>query len=753
MRSILILIFILANGCLQVKKSPFDFSKPSLFSFGFAFNALFGAVTISGTISGFTSGTLILQNNSGSDTEYSPVTSYQIKVARNTTYSISVKTNPVGSICTVANASGTASSDVSNVNITCSVISVSPVYTTNGKNWNDYINRDFTKDVFSQTDTACSSSNTGGYRTCVHAGEIRKIDIPSKTSCTNLTASDNLGALNWVCKTNSSGGVTFYSSALKKGKYLSTLIDWTTNTWLTLTITIKDGTTTHAVSNPLTFWTNTINTASPTSGFTIGTVYLYTANVTGGQINTSTTDKVSIVFKPGQTYTIGTSNTGTPAILTSGNFNWIEGALETKFYSYSIQMSGKFSVLKNFKVQNCYAGSGTCVGIYLNVANNNYFEDIVIANMGTGTTNGGINLSSASNNFFNTVVLANNQATGVNSSASTANYYYGIISAGNAANGVSFSSANDSSFMNATFVNNTGDGINPSSANSFFLNLASVNNGTAGVSGAPFSNPTMENISCISNQFGFNLSGGGNFYGRGMIRLSNNTSNCQSGAGYVGGISSGGCPLSNPSDSISTLSTGSVSASTFAGVPTSSITDSTNASFSSGSASYSVSLDWLNFSNFFRAAMKPAASFPLASAQGNCSSGSCSVWDFSLKSTDTTLRNANITGGGSGCPAANTMFAHIWSASSQAACNGVIGASYNGTNCISTVLRNSVELLNDGVGNDNGLCEANEDCLLTPNIGAYQGHGNIVAASSASSGCVDVTSQGIKLYQYESNGY
>ncbi|HMW07215.1 MAG TPA: hypothetical protein PK079_15290 [Leptospiraceae bacterium] len=752
MRSILILILILVTGCLQVKKSPFDFSKPSFFNIGLFFNAFFGDITISGTITGFNSGTIVLQNNLGSDMQYPPATTYQFKVARNTAYSISVKTNPVGSICTVSNASGTATSDVNNVNITCNVISVSPVYVTNGRNWNDYINRDFTKDIFSQTDSACSSSNTGGYRTCVHAGEIRKLDIPSKTSCTNLTASDNLGALNWVCKTNSSGGVTFYSSALKKGKYLSTLIDWTTNTWQALTITIKDGTTTHAVSNPLTFWTNAMNTTSPTSGFISGTVYLYSANVTAGQINTSTTDKVSIVFKPGQTYTIGTSNTGTPAILTSGNFNWIEGTLETKFYSYSIQMGGKFSVLKNFKAQNCYA-AGNCVGIYLNSASNNYFEDIVVANMGTGTTNGAIYLANSFNNFFNTIILANNQSTGVNSSASTGNIYNGIISAGNAANGVSFSGANDNSFMNATLINNTGDGINPSSASSFFLNLASVNNGTAGVSGGPFSNPTMENISCISNQYGFNLSGGGSFYGRGMIRLSNNTANCQMAAGYVGGgISSGGCPLSSPSDSITTSNSGSVSASTFIGVPTSSISDSTNASFSSGSATYSASLDWLNFSNFFRAAMMPAASFPLASAQGNCSSGSCSVWDFSLKSTDTTLRNANITGGGSGCPAANTMFAHIWSASSQAACNSVIGASFNGSTCSSTILRNAVELLNDGVGNDNGLCEANEDCLLTPNQGAYQGHGNLVSASTVS-GCADPSSVGIKLYQYESNGF
>lgn len=70
-----------------------------------------------------------------------------------------------------------------------------------------------------------------------------------------------------------------------------------------------------------------------------------------------------------------------------------------------------------------------------------------------------------------------------------------------------------------------------------------------------------------------------------------------------------------------------------------------------------------------------------------------------------------------------------------------------------TVLRNSVEIIGDGIGNDNGFCEAKEDCIYTPNMGAYQGHGNLVKSSTLSGGCADVTSLGIGLYQYETNGY
>ena len=37
------------------------------------------------------------------------------------------------------------------------------------------------------------------------------------------------------------------------------------------------------------------------------------------------------------------------------------------------------------------------------------------------------------------------------------------------------------------------------------------------------------------------------------------------------------------------------------------------------------------------------------------------------------------------------------------------------------VLVHAIELMDDGVGNDDGLCESGEDCLYTPNLGSYAG--------------------------------
>jgi hypothetical protein len=58
-----------------------------------------------------------------------------------------------------------------------------------------------------------------------------------------------------------------------------------------------------------------------------------------------------------------------------------------------------------------------------------------------------------------------------------------------------------------------------------------------------------------------------------------------------------------------------------------------------------------------------------------------------------------------------------------------------------------VEIQGDALGNENTLCETDETCLFTPNIGAHQGSGNLVSAGTFSDG----TLTGITLLKYENN--
>jgi hypothetical protein len=63
-------------------------------------------------------------------------------------------------------------------------------------------------------------------------------------------------------------------------------------------------------------------------------------------------------------------------------------------------------------------------------------------------------------------------------------------------------------------------------------------------------------------------------------------------------------------------------------------------------------------------------------------------------------------------------------------------------------VKNATELKGDGVGNDNGLCESNEACLFTPNLGSYQGDGILLPPGAFTDG----TLTGITLFKYSNNG-
>ena len=73
--------------------------------------------TVSGNVSGL-SGTIVLQNNSGSDQTLTSDGSFSFRVASSAKYNVRVKTQPKGK-CAVSNGSGTVSADVDNVSVGC----------------------------------------------------------------------------------------------------------------------------------------------------------------------------------------------------------------------------------------------------------------------------------------------------------------------------------------------------------------------------------------------------------------------------------------------------------------------------------------------------------------------------------------------------------------------------------------------------------------------------------------------------------
>jgi hypothetical protein len=63
-------------------------------------------------------------------------------------------------------------------------------------------------------------------------------------------------------------------------------------------------------------------------------------------------------------------------------------------------------------------------------------------------------------------------------------------------------------------------------------------------------------------------------------------------------------------------------------------------------------------------------------------------------------------------------------------------------------LRNAIEIDGDGIGNENGLCEANEDCIYAPNIGADQGEGRISSGFCNVDDGIGSGLDGIRVFYY-----
>jgi hypothetical protein len=76
---------------------------------------------IGGTLSGLTSGTVQLEDNGGDALSLTANGnfSFNTPIASGGTYSVAVSTQPAGQYCSVANATGTATADVTNVEVSC----------------------------------------------------------------------------------------------------------------------------------------------------------------------------------------------------------------------------------------------------------------------------------------------------------------------------------------------------------------------------------------------------------------------------------------------------------------------------------------------------------------------------------------------------------------------------------------------------------------------------------------------------------
>jgi hypothetical protein len=380
-------------------------------------------------------------------------------------------------------------------------------------------------------------------------------------------------------------------------------------------------------------------------------------------------------------------------------------------------------------INNAILADNPGVGLYVrNETGNNAFTNIRAYN------NGGYGvetLGGTGQNIFANMIVSGNVSGGiyVDSTSTESNTFAFITAANNGGSGWLQDNTSLNTVSQMIASNNTTSGIrlNFGSATTIgdnFYNIVATNNGAYGI----------QNVKANSNAF----------YGN-LIVGNNTTANCLvSGTTSSPGLITTTCSDAGTSgsstytgqSSTAVLEVSKTLASSFLGQTSSDGTNTTAGVSTTTSVAYASITDWINFDNVYRIWNIDAAFG--SSVRGRCTSGNCRIWDYRLSSSDTTI--LNLSGNGSTVNGAFT---------SGAACPTAASGNTTVTdNQSHTYLLNAVEVIGDGIGNDNGLCESNEACIYAPNFGAYQGEGTLSSTCTFSAGTVT----GVTMYGYPTNG-
>ncbi len=181
--------------------------------------------TIGGTATGLSASGLVLQDN-GADTltvSGSGPFTFGTKVAAGGAYNVIVKTQPTGESCTVANGSGTANANVTNVNVTCSTITYTIGGSVSGLSGSGLLLQDNGADAL-----AIQGNGTFTFATAVAAGSNYSVTVKTQPSnpaqiCSvangNGVANANVTNVNVACTT-----VTYTIGGTLSGLTSSTVV-------------------------------------------------------------------------------------------------------------------------------------------------------------------------------------------------------------------------------------------------------------------------------------------------------------------------------------------------------------------------------------------------------------------------------------------------------------------------------------------------------------------------------------------------
>lgn len=621
-----------------------------------------------------------------------------------------------------------------------------PAY-SNFNNWNDYLINDGVK-VYNASQTVCSVTYTGTHNSCINGGLIQKIDLPVLVSCDRIEAHDAFSAFSWNC--DDSGATTvLYTADFAGNKSLMDLIE--SHSFKKNYVIIKvDGVNTYS-SDVDVWWNNPIEELpdSPlgtvitltNSGSQAGKIFVVSSSKTADKYIVND-EKISLVILKKVILSKNSSSAQTSFIhFNQKAFNWLEGVIEGgNFNSPIIVQNSAFTRIHNFQLLN-FANNGISWNpTFGSTSVLSNFKIIkgrnALFNSGTGSLIRDGLISGMSNypiaypreSFVKNIIVANNGGAG-----------YTVIAY-----------PDQSIFINLTISNNSTAYVLRlfSSYHNLFHNLLISNSGSTAIYSWQGAHNTFSQFFTVGSsaseiEISATQSEANKFTNNLVL---DNLVECSvtNDTAFSSGLTPGTCTSHGPYSDVNLVVTAIDQSKIFAGKVIT--TDLKNISNSLGLSLYSMISDWLNFDNFFRVWGADGSDYPNVNNKGDCVSGSCRIWDYRL------LNDVNNLAFNSTQNVLSKNASFTPSATCPSAAAGSVYTTYTNTNTAITYtyLTNAMEIIGDGIGNENGLCESGESCIYTPNFGAYQGEGDYLKQGICN--FQNGTINNVKLYAYPTNG-
>lgn len=671
---------------------------------------------------------------------------------------------------------------------TLKILNVDKTYPISGSRFFFYIKgNNGGDDLFSQPDVPCDGTESDAMASCIHGGDKLKVELSDTSSCTGLTVSDALGAFEWICKENPTQKTAiFYTTGFKSNKGLSDIIDFSLLDWKSNSVTLYSNGLAIGTSAPLKWWSNSMlsNPIVPlpsmatllvinNSLYLPGTVLVANLNMDSVGININ-----------GNSIGIVTSSLATISYTGSvTNCNHIDGEVSGPTYKYLLcGGSQKYIWIEgNFKDASITTPNSDNIMGFIDSA---YFKLNKITILKT-SANESIYFSNSKNVIATTINLQNIWGSSLTFALYGSNYNQVLDFQASYASEVTyyeflFTDGNYNVFSNIKTSVSTSCGIGIDGNNNIVTSAQSTDTrclirlgGTRNTASHVYSifggiynvhiagqKNTLNQALVTHGSTNLGIQGEDNVVSQaaiytsanwnlGIVAEANNTKFTNNIVIHDDPTNSR-CSVSGTATNAGTVqmtcgNQGSSNANWYyfpavftldflSGAATS---DSVNTStHTNGVALYSIITDWLNFESYFRTWS------PVNGGAAFCNSSDCQFWDNRLKQNSTLYRNTSNDG-------QNQNEAFIAGAPCPAA---VHGNKYLTDQMIppNTFLINAQEVLNDGVGNDNGLCETGETCIYSPNFGAYQGEGDYKNNGTCS--FQNGTIQNVKMYAYPING-